>query len=293
MLTVPHVGGVVLTARDVTDRRALEEQLAHQAFHDSLTGLANRALFSERITHAIERGVRRRNLFAVLFIDLDDFKTVNDSLGHAAGDDLLVEVAARIRGAIRPEDACARLGGDEFAVLIESIADVDSAVDSREAHPGRARRAADGRRLGVDRARQRRDRDRLGRTVRERAHAERRPRDVSREARGQGAICALRAVDARARPRASGPQGGSPARGRRGRVRRPLSADRRARERRGRRPRGPRSLATPGTWARAARRLHRSRRGDRRDLPSRSPRALERVRDAREPARAWACAASE
>ena len=93
LLDVPNVGGVVVTARDVTERRALEDQLAHQAFHDSLTGLANRALFSERITHALERGVRRQNLFAVLFIDLDDFKTVNDSLGHAAGDELLVAVA--------------------------------------------------------------------------------------------------------------------------------------------------------------------------------------------------------
>jgi diguanylate cyclase (GGDEF)-like protein/PAS domain S-box-containing protein len=128
LLTVSNVGGVVVTARDVTERRALEEQLSHQAFHDSLTGLANRALFWERITHAIERGVRRQNLFAVLFIDLDDFKTVNDSLGHAAGDELLVAAAERIRGSIRPEDACARLGGDEFAVMVEGIADLDGAI---------------------------------------------------------------------------------------------------------------------------------------------------------------------
>ena len=128
LLGVANVGGVVLTARDVTERRALEDQLAHQAFHDSLTGLANRTLFSERISHAIERGTRRRNLFGVLFIDLDDFKTVNDSLGHAAGDELLVVVAERIRAAIRPEDACARLGGDEFAVMIESITDPEGAV---------------------------------------------------------------------------------------------------------------------------------------------------------------------
>jgi diguanylate cyclase (GGDEF)-like protein/PAS domain S-box-containing protein len=125
---VANVGGVVVTARDVTERRALEEQLAYQAFHDSLTGLANRALFAERIAHALDRGVRRRNLIAVLFIDLDDFKTVNDSLGHAAGDELLVSVAERIRASIRPEDTCARLGGDEFAVMVESIVDPDGAV---------------------------------------------------------------------------------------------------------------------------------------------------------------------
>jgi diguanylate cyclase (GGDEF)-like protein/PAS domain S-box-containing protein len=125
---VANVGGVVVTARDVTERRALQDQLAYQAFHDSLTGLANRALFSERVTHALERGVRRRNLIAVLFIDLDDFKTVNDSLGHAAGDELLVAVAERIRESIRPEDTCARLGGDEFAVMLEGINDPDGAI---------------------------------------------------------------------------------------------------------------------------------------------------------------------
>ena len=128
LLDVANVGGVVVTARDVTERRALEDQLAYQAFHDSLTGLANRALFSERITHALERGIRRTNLIAVLFIDLDDFKTVNDSLGHAAGDELLVTVAERIRSSIRPEDTCARLGGDEFAVMIEGITHPDGAV---------------------------------------------------------------------------------------------------------------------------------------------------------------------
>jgi diguanylate cyclase (GGDEF)-like protein/PAS domain S-box-containing protein len=132
LLDVSTVGGVVLTARDVTERRVLEEQLAHQAFHDALTGLANRSLFAERVAHAIERGVRRKHLFAVLFIDLDDFKTVNDSLGHAAGDELLVAVADRVRSAVRPEDTCARLGGDEFAVMIEEVADPDAAVTVAE-----------------------------------------------------------------------------------------------------------------------------------------------------------------
>ncbi len=121
LLDESNVAGVVVTARDVTERRALEDQLAHQAFHDSLTGLANRSLFSDRVERALGRGVRRQNLFAVLFIDLDDFKTVNDSLGHAAGDELLVTVARRIESCLRPEDTCARLGGDEFAVMIENI----------------------------------------------------------------------------------------------------------------------------------------------------------------------------
>jgi diguanylate cyclase (GGDEF)-like protein len=128
LLNDSNVAGVVLTARDVTERRALEQQLEHQAFHDSLTGLANRVLFSDRVTHTIDRGRRRRNLFGVLFVDLDDFKTVNDSLGHAAGDELLVAVARRIESCLRTEDTCARLGGDEFAVLIESIASPDDAV---------------------------------------------------------------------------------------------------------------------------------------------------------------------
>jgi diguanylate cyclase (GGDEF)-like protein/PAS domain S-box-containing protein len=127
LLDDPNVAGIVVTARDVTERRALEDQLTHQAYHDSLTGLANRVLFTDRITHALERGLRHQNLFAVLFIDLDDFKTVNDSLGHAAGDELLVEVAKRIRSCIRPEDTCARLGGDEFAVMIEELESPEAA----------------------------------------------------------------------------------------------------------------------------------------------------------------------
>jgi diguanylate cyclase (GGDEF)-like protein/PAS domain S-box-containing protein len=128
LLDDQNIAGVVVTARDVTERRRLEAELSHQAFHDSLTGLANRALFADRVGHALDRGVRRRNLFAVLFVDLDDFKTVNDSLGHAAGDELLIEVARRLESCLRPEDTCARLGGDEFAVMIEGIADPDAAV---------------------------------------------------------------------------------------------------------------------------------------------------------------------
>ncbi|HSP64942.1 MAG TPA: EAL domain-containing protein [Candidatus Deferrimicrobium sp.] len=99
----------------------LQQQLSHQAFHDSLTDLANRSLFSDRIDHALLRRSRTGKPVAVLFIDLDDFKAVNDTLGHSAGDQLLIGVAERLRNALRRPDTAARLGGDEFAVLIEDI----------------------------------------------------------------------------------------------------------------------------------------------------------------------------
>jgi diguanylate cyclase (GGDEF)-like protein/PAS domain S-box-containing protein len=119
----PNVEGLVLTLRDVSGQKSLEQQLKHQAFHDSLTSLANRALFSDRAGHALMRGDRANSETAVLFVDIDDFKTINDSLGHAAGDDLLVEFARRLQGAVRPSDTVARLGGDEFAILIEDVSD--------------------------------------------------------------------------------------------------------------------------------------------------------------------------
>jgi diguanylate cyclase (GGDEF)-like protein/PAS domain S-box-containing protein len=119
LLHEPTVRGIVVNARDVSDRKALEAQLTHQAFHDPLTGLANRALFFDRVTHALERRERVREGLAVLFLDLDNFKTVNDSLGHAAGDRLLVAAAVRLGVCVRASDTVARLGGDEFAVLIE------------------------------------------------------------------------------------------------------------------------------------------------------------------------------
>jgi diguanylate cyclase (GGDEF)-like protein/PAS domain S-box-containing protein len=117
------VAGLVLTMRDVTERRRLERELTHQAFHDSLTGLANRVLYADRLEHALARGARDGSVVGVLFIDLDDFKIVNDTLGHAVGDQLLVAVAARISGALRADDTAARLGGDEFAALIENVQD--------------------------------------------------------------------------------------------------------------------------------------------------------------------------
>jgi diguanylate cyclase (GGDEF)-like protein/PAS domain S-box-containing protein len=119
----PNVGGMLLTTRDVTDRKELEDQLAHRAFHDALTGLPNRSLFTDRVEHALARRVREPGKIAVLFLDVDDFKTVNDSLGHAAGDELLVAVAKRIDECLRGGDTAARLGGDEFAILLEDVAD--------------------------------------------------------------------------------------------------------------------------------------------------------------------------
>jgi diguanylate cyclase (GGDEF)-like protein/PAS domain S-box-containing protein len=118
----PSVGGLVLNSRDITDQKALEEQLRHQAFHDALTGLANRALFSEQLDQAVRRRGRIGGGLALLFIDLDKFKTVNDLHGHALGDELLKQTAERLRATLRDADAIARLGGDEFAVLFEGIA---------------------------------------------------------------------------------------------------------------------------------------------------------------------------
>ena len=119
LLQDPDVGGIVLNTRDVSERKQLEQQLTHQAFHDPLTGLANRALFRDRVSHALTISHRQGGSLAVLFLDLDDFKKVNDSLGHGEGDRLLVEVARRLRSCARESDTVARLGGDEFAVLIE------------------------------------------------------------------------------------------------------------------------------------------------------------------------------
>jgi diguanylate cyclase (GGDEF)-like protein/PAS domain S-box-containing protein len=124
-----EVVGRVWSFRDVTDHKRLERELAHQAFHDSLTDLANQALFRDRVEHALARAVRQDTRLAVLFLDLDNFKTVNDSLGHTAGDELLVAVAGRLQACLRPADTAARLGGDEFAVLLEDLESLQDGPD--------------------------------------------------------------------------------------------------------------------------------------------------------------------
>jgi diguanylate cyclase (GGDEF)-like protein/PAS domain S-box-containing protein len=117
--------GRVWSFRDVTDRIRLKDELEYRAFHDSLTGLANKALFQDRLEHALARNGLTDSHLAVLFIDLDDFKMVNDSLGHGEGDQLLKRVAADLSSCLRPLDTAARLGGDEFAILIEDVVSRD------------------------------------------------------------------------------------------------------------------------------------------------------------------------
>ncbi|MCC6237820.1 MAG: EAL domain-containing protein [Dehalococcoidia bacterium] len=119
--------GHLLVGTDITQRRELEEQLRHQALHDPLTDLANRALFRDRLEHALSRFSVDERSVGVLFIDLDDFKGVNDSMGHQVGDRVLTAAGARLHAALRPTDTLARLGGDEFAVLLEDI-DEDEAA---------------------------------------------------------------------------------------------------------------------------------------------------------------------
>jgi len=124
-----HVVGASSIARDVTPAMRAQERILHQTLYDGLTGLPNRTLFLDRVAHALPRSDRRGHLIAVLLIDLDRFTLVNDTLGHAAGDELLRRVAARLAGTIRAGDTLARFGGDEFAVLLEALPSETSASE--------------------------------------------------------------------------------------------------------------------------------------------------------------------
>ena len=127
--------GIEGIAHDITERKSLEAQLAHQALHDPLTDLPNRVLFLDRLEHALRRVERRGTQVAVVFIDLDHFKLINDSLGHEAGDRLLRTVAERLTTCLRQGDTAARLGGDEFVACLEDLADPGEAVEiSRRIH---------------------------------------------------------------------------------------------------------------------------------------------------------------
>jgi diguanylate cyclase (GGDEF)-like protein/PAS domain S-box-containing protein len=118
----PTIRGIVLTLRDVTEQRKLQHELTHRAFHDALTGLANRVLFQDRVEQALTSTSSDGGVVGVLLIDLDDFKLVNDTMGHSAGDNLLAAVAARLTAVLRADDMAARLGGDEFAILVQGAA---------------------------------------------------------------------------------------------------------------------------------------------------------------------------
>ncbi|HFD12380.1 MAG TPA: bifunctional diguanylate cyclase/phosphodiesterase [Crenotrichaceae bacterium] len=123
-----NITGAVAIIRDITQASKLSRQLAYKASHDNLTGLPNRTLLSDRLEHAINKAIRSNNLVVVLYMDLDNFKQINDSLGHAAGDHLLKSVAQRLCATIRSEDTVARIGGDEFVVILEGLSTQDQAA---------------------------------------------------------------------------------------------------------------------------------------------------------------------
>ncbi|WP_419759279.1 putative bifunctional diguanylate cyclase/phosphodiesterase [Acidisoma sp.] len=132
LMQEPAVAGIVMTARDIEARKAFETQMTQRAFFDALTGLPNRLLLHDRLEQALVRATRHRRAIALLFIDLDNFKLINDSLGHTVGDDLLIKAAARLLACGRAEDTVARLGGDEFVVLIDKLVSEADAADVAE-----------------------------------------------------------------------------------------------------------------------------------------------------------------
>ena len=128
-------GGVVVIFEDVTEREQAEARAQFLATHDELTGLPNRLVFGQAVSDAVKAGRRYGQEFAVMFIDLDRFKIINDTLGHAAGDFLLTEIAKRLKQCVRESDVVARVGGDEFVILLREVSDADAGCDSGAKNP--------------------------------------------------------------------------------------------------------------------------------------------------------------
>ena len=193
---------------DVTELKDAEARIAHMAFHDGLTGLANRQLFEETLELALERGRRDRSVVAVLFLDLDNFKRVNDTFGHHAGDLLLIEVAQRLRDSTRGTDLVARQGGDEFLILLADLETSDATTtlgNARRPYPARARGTVPSVRGGPRPERVDRHQPIPERCLRRRnAAEERRHRDVPRETRRSGPASVLHGRTDRTRDPLSG-----------------------------------------------------------------------------------------
>ena len=264
------------------EREAALRQLSHRALHDPLTGLPNRVLLAERLEQATQRAARDGTTLGVLLIDLDEFKIVNDSFGHHTGDELLCQIAPRLRAAARPQDTVARFGGDEFVVLCEGLA---GPWDALEAARRLAAAWAEPFRLGDDDvyvsgstgiALAQRGRTEPGALLREADAAMYRAK-----ARGRGQAELYDEAMRAARVRAAA-AGGRPApRARRGRDRRRVPADPRPAHRPAARRRGARPLGAPRARRDLAGDVHPRRGGERADRRPRPPRAAHRVPRAR------------
>ncbi len=262
LLDDPAVKGLALNLRDVTERKALEDQLRQLAFHDPLTLLANRSLFRNRVEHAIALSRRTQDRLAVLMIDLDNFKNVNDTLGHEVGDRLLQTAAQRLVKCTRAADTVARLGGDEFAVLLEGVSTLEQAEQIAAAVTDAFRLPLADRRQRAARDHQRRRRALRVRPRHRAAAAQRRHRDVQRKIVRQGpprrvprahAAAAARAPATRGRP--------EPGAGARGILPR-VPADHRSQDHRTARRRGAGAMAASGAGPAAARPVHFDGGGD-------------------------------
>jgi len=253
----PAVQGLALNFRDISERKALEEQLRKLAFHDPLTLLANRNLFRDRVQHALTLAQCGQSSVAVMFLDLDNFKNINDSLGHDAGDCLLQAVAQRIVKTTRSSDTVARLGGDEFAVLLEGIATVTEVGHLADA-------LVDTPRLSEHRRRLLHARCRCRGAAEQRRHCH-----VSCQGGGQEPARHLSAANAGHAAGAIAPRGGYRSGARSPGILSRVSTDHRPRHEEPPRCRGARALAASGGWHSAARPLHSGGGGVRPDRQAR------------------------